>query len=106
MPPSSSMRAQYSYADRSISSAWRSEEHTSELQSQLNLGCRLLLEKKNLQVICQPFVQNFQAIDFASDTIDLRKALAQIECFGFTFFVVAQQVLHLFSDGFAPGLVI
>src|SRR2546430_7366424 len=27
--------------------AWRSEEHTSELQSQSNLVCRLLLEKKN-----------------------------------------------------------
>src|SRR5688572_28366705 len=27
-------------------SAWRSEEHTSELQSQSNLVCRLLLEKK------------------------------------------------------------
>src|SRR5260370_8566658 len=25
----------------------RSEEHTSELQSHLHLGCRLLLEKKN-----------------------------------------------------------
>src|SRR5260370_18655277 len=39
----------------SCSSAWpgkprhgsRSEEHTSELQSHLNLVCRLLLEKKN-----------------------------------------------------------
>src|SRR5205085_2872009 len=29
------------------SSARRSEEHTSELQSQSNLVCRLLLEKKN-----------------------------------------------------------
>src|SRR2546430_6639340 len=28
------------------STAWRSEEHTSELQSQSNLVCRLLLEKK------------------------------------------------------------
>src|SRR2546427_3528821 len=28
------------------SAAWRSEEHTSELQSQSNLVCRLLLEKK------------------------------------------------------------
>src|SRR2546430_11846022 len=28
----------------------RSEEHTSELQSQSNLVCRLLLEKKNLQL--------------------------------------------------------
>src|SRR5207302_3958311 len=28
---------------------WRSEEHTSELQSRENLVCRLLLEKKNNQ---------------------------------------------------------
>src|SRR5699024_12819258 len=28
---------------------WRSEEHTSELQSRFDLVCRLLLEKKNLQ---------------------------------------------------------
>src|SRR2546427_1660534 len=31
---------------RSSFSRWRSEEHTSELQSQSNLVCRLLLEKK------------------------------------------------------------
>src|SRR2546430_8475616 len=30
----------------SIPWPWRSEEHTSELQSQSNLVCRLLLEKK------------------------------------------------------------
>src|SRR2546427_4215662 len=30
-------------------SHWRSEEHTSELQSQSNLVCRLLLEKKQLR---------------------------------------------------------
>src|SRR2546429_3465127 len=29
--------------------AWRSEEHTSELQSRLHLVCRLLLEKKKKQ---------------------------------------------------------
>src|SRR5260370_2487038 len=29
---------------------WRSEEHTSELQSHLNLVCRLLLEKKKTQM--------------------------------------------------------
>src|SRR6266704_6296966 len=28
-------------------SGWRSEEHTSELQSRFDLVCRLLLEKKN-----------------------------------------------------------
>src|SRR5206468_12530108 len=31
---------------RSVSSAHRSEEHTSELQSRSDLVCRLLLEKK------------------------------------------------------------
>src|SRR2546430_16350135 len=30
---------------------WRSEEHTSELQSQSNLVCRLLLEKKKKKIV-------------------------------------------------------
>src|SRR5205085_8646517 len=30
----------------------RSEEHTSELQSQSNLVCRLLLEKKKIDLLC------------------------------------------------------
>src|SRR2546430_9784353 len=34
----------------------RSEEHTSELQSQSNLVCRLLLEKKNTSAIVFSFV--------------------------------------------------
>ena len=33
-------------ADRAIKAYFRSEEHTSELQSLTNLVCRLLLEKK------------------------------------------------------------
>src|SRR5256886_6265574 len=37
--------------------ATRSEEHTSELQSQSNLVCRLLLEKKKTQHKSHPFVQ-------------------------------------------------
>src|SRR5438270_8831407 len=32
----------------------RSEEHTSELQSQSNLVCRLLLEKKNMAYFIRP----------------------------------------------------
>src|SRR5256886_6214349 len=32
----------------------RSEEHTSELQSQSNLVCRLLLENKNERCLCVP----------------------------------------------------
>src|SRR2546422_3671084 len=31
---------------RTVAKSWRSEEHTSELQSRLHLVCRLLLEKK------------------------------------------------------------
>src|SRR5689334_24537403 len=33
----------------------RSEEHTSELQSQFHLVCRLLLEKKNTADFCEKF---------------------------------------------------
>src|SRR5260370_749200 len=43
----------------------RSEEHTSELQSHLNLVCRLLLEKK----IQPPFAYNFIARHDASNPI-------------------------------------
>src|SRR2546429_5345695 len=35
-------------------SSWRSEEHTSELQSRLHLVCRLLLEKKTPAVKIPP----------------------------------------------------
>src|SRR5438477_7585662 len=38
---------------RGLSPTGRSEEHTSELQSHVNLVCRLLLEKKKARV--QPF---------------------------------------------------
>src|SRR2546427_6093071 len=38
---------------RSAPREWRSEEHTSELQSQSNLVCRLLLEKKKLNELRQ-----------------------------------------------------
>src|SRR2546430_4376000 len=51
-PPASvtvraSKRARRVSVDRVRSRGTRSEEHTSELQSQSNLVCRLLLEKKN-----------------------------------------------------------
>src|SRR2546422_6975221 len=35
---------------QTTSKSWRSEEHTSELQSRLHLVCRLLLEKKKKQL--------------------------------------------------------
>src|SRR2546430_12604146 len=40
--------AQLIELDRSLDVVQRSEEHTSELQSQSNLVCRLLLEKKKI----------------------------------------------------------
>src|SRR2546430_11396146 len=54
-----------------ITSRWqasRSEEHTSELQSQSNLVCRLLLEKKKKQNIdLVPFHLRVINQDFACD---------------------------------------
>src|SRR2546430_11070279 len=47
--PRSSMT--WSVPTPAASSSRRSEEHTSELQSQSNLVCRLLLEKKKYQRI-------------------------------------------------------
>src|SRR5688572_32032669 len=42
----------------------RSEEHTSELQSQSNLVCRLLLEKKNeVQNAINELLEHFKAGD-------------------------------------------
>src|SRR5688572_32923718 len=42
------------FTPRSRLPTWRSEEHTSELQSQSNLVCRLLLEKKKI-ILFLPF---------------------------------------------------
>src|SRR2546422_2269486 len=45
-PAAKSLRDVRARAGRATTSAGRSEEHTSELQSRLHLVCRLLLEKK------------------------------------------------------------
>src|SRR2546430_6788116 len=44
-----SARIRFSRQPSQLATSPRSEEHTSELQSQSNLVCRLLLEKKNIQ---------------------------------------------------------
>src|SRR5690242_21491981 len=53
--PISAMRPSLSTTSRSalrsVERRWRSEEHTSELQSHVNLVCRLLLEKKKKKKI-------------------------------------------------------
>src|SRR2546422_3339063 len=45
-PPERSSIRQESHFHHAGPARWRSEEHTSELQSRLHLVCRLLLEKK------------------------------------------------------------
>src|SRR2546430_10347430 len=44
----------------------RSEEHTSELQSQSNLVCRLLLEKKKIKKDCKQYYCNALKLLFHS----------------------------------------
>src|ERR1039457_7708316 len=41
---------------------WRSEEHTSELQSPCNIVCRLLLEKKKKNVM-RPHADSLRGLD-------------------------------------------
>src|SRR2546430_12983719 len=45
----------------------RSEEHTSELQSQSNLVCRLLLEKKKKKYMSQSHAEHIHIINQYSD---------------------------------------
>src|SRR2546430_12673350 len=47
--PSASLRFALKH-DTNLRVVYRSEEHTSELQSQSNLVCRLLLEKKKINI--------------------------------------------------------
>src|SRR2546427_7914810 len=49
-----------------LSMAGRSEEHTSELQSQSNLVCRLLLEKKKKQGTPRPARHSEGSLDRAT----------------------------------------
>src|SRR2546429_5230499 len=46
---------------------WRSEEHTSELQSRLHLVCRLLLEKKKERTVVMEFEYVNVALSYRID---------------------------------------
>src|SRR2546430_6651618 len=57
----------------------RSEEHTSELQSQSNLVCRLLLEKKKKNQpprVCDPSNRGQRALVHARELRDIAHVLA------------------------------
>src|SRR2546427_2228355 len=55
---------------RKSNTALRSEEHTSELQSQSNLVCRLLLEKKKNKNIFQDDSIHSAAIALMNEIVD------------------------------------
>src|SRR5690242_21572577 len=46
-----------------VAGAARSEEHTSELQSHVNIVCRLLLEKKNVFIDSLILDRNFKGVN-------------------------------------------
>src|SRR5690242_21547807 len=50
LPSSRGRNGQFCPATAGRTACVRSEEHTSELQSHVNLVCRLLLEKKNMEL--------------------------------------------------------
>src|SRR2546430_5576517 len=51
-------RARHGGLPRPLPALPRSEEHTSELQSQSNLVCRLLLEKKKHKIVTTRYVDD------------------------------------------------
>src|SRR5260370_28861396 len=71
----------------------RSEEHTSELQSHLNLVCRLLLEKKRSRVLSMPSWDIFdhQPQEYRDSvlppTVKARVAVEQASTFGWERYV-------------------
>src|SRR5438067_5806921 len=54
---------------------YRSEEHTSELQSRFDLVCRLLLEKKKFARSSHPIISRSYVIIFLKAAIRLRTYL-------------------------------
>ena len=57
-----------------------------------------------LEVIREPLVKRFEAVRPALDAIELREPLGQIERLGVPFLDAAQEILHLFADGFSARL--
>src|SRR2546430_12435920 len=72
--PNSSRMAAFAAASGSCSSP-RSEEHTSELQSQSNLVCRLLLEKKKTHLRRSPVLLSPDRSFYCSKPRLLRRRL-------------------------------
>src|SRR5256886_5580703 len=56
--------------------SWRSEEHTSELQSQSNLVCRLLLDKKKTLLTRITRTKNILHIYFTHPQVAIQNSVA------------------------------
>src|SRR2546428_4919831 len=69
--------AQAGEFQRRFAAAWRSEEHTSELQSRSDLVCRLLLEKKKILRISVPYTFSFTC---SSHTTHLSRVFRSFFC--------------------------
>src|SRR2546430_5345169 len=79
-PPPMRPRGRASAVAAVVKNENRSEEHTSELQSQSNLVCRLLLEKKSHYRSLDDFVRRTWA---PTDAIEgLATGVAFTACFG------------------------
>src|SRR5256886_3165348 len=57
----------------------RSEEHTSELQSQSNLVCRLLLEKKNTRALQMDAILGVERVIAALNALGCDDGIGQLE---------------------------
>src|SRR5256886_7808148 len=86
----------------------RSEEHTSELQSQSNLVCRLLLEKKSLpsQGFFSPFPHGTGSLSVTREYLALRDGPRRFSR-DFTCPAILRNLSrasHLSSTGLSPSL--
>src|SRR2546430_9829259 len=73
--PPSSLTEEHRHEARTLSEmrGSRSEEHTSELQSQSNLVCRLLLEKKQKPKHMQPIRAHARSLGQQHATVHLAR---------------------------------
>src|SRR2546430_5182222 len=81
---------------------FRSEEHTSELQSQSNLVCRLLLEKKKIWNAAGDLERARQRLTAAGAT---QTVVTFVECFALLEGILAPRILHEAEHLSGPGFV-
>src|SRR4029434_6545109 len=79
----------------------RSEEHTSELQSHLNLVCRLLLENKNFRRVCARNMRVYLCVCVVmcvSECLSIAVVAVIVMCISVFGFRVRFRFFFFFSD--------